>query len=219
MAKDPAFLFYSADFLTGTMFMSKEEVGIYVYLLCAQHQHGGFINKRDFENVVGDHMFVRDKFKQSKKGYFNTRLKEEMDRRSFYTESRRANAKHKKSTCKAYASHMETETVNENIKEQFNILYNKYPKKVGKKEAFRHYKVSVKTDEDIKRIVIALDHYVNSKRVAKGFIQNASTFFNQWQDWVDFEEPICRKCNGKGFFISATNFEIKCDCEDGKNRK
>ena len=36
--KDPAFLFYSNDFLSGTMLMSNEEVGIYIKLLCLQHQ-------------------------------------------------------------------------------------------------------------------------------------------------------------------------------------
>ena len=38
--KDPAFLFYSGDFLSGTMLMSDEEVGQYIRLLCLQHQKG-----------------------------------------------------------------------------------------------------------------------------------------------------------------------------------
>ena len=38
--KDPAFLFYSSDFLTGTMFFTDEQVGKYIRLLCAQHQKG-----------------------------------------------------------------------------------------------------------------------------------------------------------------------------------
>ena len=32
--RDPAFLFYPADFLIGTMDMTDEEVGIYIRLLC-----------------------------------------------------------------------------------------------------------------------------------------------------------------------------------------
>ena len=36
--KDPAFLFYSSDFLSGTMLMTDEEIGQYIKLLCLQHQ-------------------------------------------------------------------------------------------------------------------------------------------------------------------------------------
>jgi len=40
MAKDPAFLFYSGDFMTGTYFFSDEQVGKYIRLICMQHQKG-----------------------------------------------------------------------------------------------------------------------------------------------------------------------------------
>lgn len=38
--KDPAFLFYSQDFYTGTVFMTDEQVGKFIRLLCLQHQTG-----------------------------------------------------------------------------------------------------------------------------------------------------------------------------------
>ena len=40
MAKDPAVLFYTQDFLVGTMTMSYEQKGKYITLLCLQHQKG-----------------------------------------------------------------------------------------------------------------------------------------------------------------------------------
>ena len=40
MSKDPAFLLYSGDFLNGTADMEPEEVGVYIRLLCYQHQRG-----------------------------------------------------------------------------------------------------------------------------------------------------------------------------------
>lgn len=39
--KDPAFLLYSKDWLEGTAEMKKDEKGIYMDLLCHQHQKGG----------------------------------------------------------------------------------------------------------------------------------------------------------------------------------
>jgi len=46
MAKDPAFLFYTGDFSTGTQFFSDEQVGKYIRLLMAQHQHGRLSEKQ-----------------------------------------------------------------------------------------------------------------------------------------------------------------------------
>lgn len=40
MDKDPAFLMYSKDWLQGTSQMSPEEKGVYIDLLCHQHQDG-----------------------------------------------------------------------------------------------------------------------------------------------------------------------------------
>jgi len=40
MAKDPAFLFYSKDWIEGTAELSPEAKGVYIDLLCYQHQRG-----------------------------------------------------------------------------------------------------------------------------------------------------------------------------------
>ena len=54
MAKDPAILFYTSDFLTGTLFLDMKERGQYITMLCLLHQHGGKLSKHDLEVVVGD---------------------------------------------------------------------------------------------------------------------------------------------------------------------
>lgn len=82
MAKDPAFLFYPSDFLTGTMFMSNEQIGIYIRLLCSQHQHGGIINKLAFDSLVKEDQLLRSKFIETETGYYNERLTIEMDKRN-----------------------------------------------------------------------------------------------------------------------------------------
>ena len=45
MTKDPAFLFYSSDFLTGVSDLTMEERGQYITLLCLQHQKGHLSKK------------------------------------------------------------------------------------------------------------------------------------------------------------------------------
>lgn len=80
--KDPAFLFYPSDFLTGTMFMSNEQVGIYIRLLASQHQHGGIISKIAFNSMVSSNEIIREKFIETETGFYNERLTTEMDKRN-----------------------------------------------------------------------------------------------------------------------------------------
>lgn len=82
MAKDPAFLFYPSDFLTGTMFMSNEQIGIYIRLLCSQHQHGGIIDKDSFNALVGNNSLIKNKFVEVETGFYNERLTTEMEKRN-----------------------------------------------------------------------------------------------------------------------------------------
>ena len=108
MAKDPAFLFYPSDFLTGTMFFTNEEIGIYIKLLCIQHQQNGSINKNAFESIVSKDSIIRDKFKIDKEGYYNQRLLEEMVKRQKKSDNLSANAlkrwkKEKQKQCKSNA--------------------------------------------------------------------------------------------------------------------
>lgn len=66
----------------------------------------------------------------------------------------------------------------------FEEIYLKYPSKVGKKAAEGHFQASVLTEQDFKDIKQALQNYLISERVKKGFIQNASTWFNGWREWI-----------------------------------
>jgi uncharacterized protein YdaU (DUF1376 family) len=121
MSKDPAFLFYSSDFLTGTMFMSAEQAGIYIRLLCAQHQHGGLIGKADFDAMVGIDPVIRAKFIETAEGYYNERLREESEKRALYSESRRNNRlskpceEHKNDISSSYDERMENENEDINV--------------------------------------------------------------------------------------------------------
>jgi DnaD and phage-associated domain len=94
MASDPAFLFYTSDFLTGTMLMSNEQIGMYIRLLCLQHQHG-HLRERDMLKVCGgSDEDVFEKFIQDEEGlYYNERLQFEMDKRSKDADASRANGK------------------------------------------------------------------------------------------------------------------------------
>ena len=106
--KNPAFLFYSSDFLTGVRLMNYEEIGKYITLLCLQHQQG-HLTKDDMDAICGTYIpRIYSKFQQDKEGkYFNNRLEIEGIKRLKFIESRRENR-----SKKTYVKHMENENVN-----------------------------------------------------------------------------------------------------------
>lgn len=116
--KDPAFLFYSSDFLTGTYTMSNEQVGMYIRLLCLQHSKGP-LSEKDMMKICNSHdEDIFSKFENVDGMYTNKRLMDESERRRLYSESRRKNRKTEKdiiNTCKSYVPHMETVTIDSTI--------------------------------------------------------------------------------------------------------
>jgi hypothetical protein len=116
MAKDPAVLFYTSDFLTGTFTMNYEQRGKYITLLCLQHQQG-FLTDEDLKNVLDDtDLKIFSKFEKLPDGlFYNIKLKNESERRKSYTESRRNNRQGKTkdniNISKSYDKLMETGTV------------------------------------------------------------------------------------------------------------
>lgn len=92
--KDPAFLFYSSDFLSGVMDLDMLERGQYITLLCAQHQKG-HLSEKTIRLLVGScSVSVLEKFQTDSEGnFFNKRLDEEIEKRIKFTESRKNNGK------------------------------------------------------------------------------------------------------------------------------
>jgi uncharacterized protein YdaU (DUF1376 family) len=127
MNKDPAFLFYTSDFMTGTALMTDSETGLYIKLLCIQHQHGGTIEPVAFEQRTKEYPAVAAKFVKSDDGYYNVRLLSEMAKRAKKSASLTANARkrwevERQSKCNAIASGMHMPTEDEDENERVNDI-------------------------------------------------------------------------------------------------
>lgn len=124
--KNPAFLFYSSDFLTGVRLMNYEEIGKYITLLCLQHQIGHLKEEEMLKICEDEKSYVLTKFSKDENGkYFNKRLEIESNKRTNYVESRKKNLK-KRKTKKHMGDHMENENENENINENRNKYIKKF---------------------------------------------------------------------------------------------
>lgn len=96
MARDPAVLLYTGDFLIGVADMPFMERGYYITLLCLQHQKGHLSEETICFALglrsVSEIPKVMEKFEVDEEGkYFQHRMEEETEKRSAYSESRRSN--------------------------------------------------------------------------------------------------------------------------------
>lgn len=114
----------------------------------------------------------------------------------------------------------------------FEEVWNEYPEKVGRKEAQKHFEATVKNAKDYENIKTALKNYKDSDRVKKKFIQNGSTWFNNWPDWIDKKsgkeppwyeklpprKPDCRLCADPGMkgwvYLAKVGKNVPCSCRD-----
>lgn len=107
---------------------------------------------------------------------------------------------------------------------KFNEVWNEYPSKLGRSLALKHFCNTVKTDEDFQNIKIALKNYKLSDRFKKGFIQNGSTWFNNWRDWFGLniidpkQAEIDRKNRWKEEGLSSCHGSRVDKYEDGSKR-
>ena len=239
MAKDPAFLFYYQDFLVGTEFMTNAEVGQYIRVL-AHLADKGKLSEEQVLSICRASAIpskVQDKLSVGDDGlFFNKRLLQEVEKRKAFSDSRRNNAlsgKSSLSTSRAYAQHMENENENRNedkdkiksrevTEKDFEPVWKLYPNRQGKKEALRHFLATVKTLENLTNIRKALTNYLKSERVSKGFIQNGSTWFNDWECWIEPSGIMMKaKTDGSAPRVPAipkpTHIEVDCDLCDHRH--
>lgn len=115
MSKDPAFLFYTGDFTTGTQFFTDEQVGKYVRLLMAQHQLGHLEEKHMIFICKSHDKDIFSKFIKDENGlFYNERLENEIVKRKKYSESRSKN-RAKKDFSETYDNHMENNNENNKL--------------------------------------------------------------------------------------------------------
>jgi len=201
MSKDPAFLFYTNDFVAGTQLFTDEQLGKYVRLLCLQHLQGHF-TRDDMMLICKSHDDrIFKKFVQDSDGlWYNERLQNEIEKRQNYSKSRGENRKggadkslkpktkkHKKIISKSYEDHMGNgnEDINE-IKNAVERLYLLYPTKCKKRDCStgkcKANKTKIKdyldtyTEEQLTTII---GLYIVDCDRSNSYLKNFTTFLNQ----------------------------------------
>lgn len=77
--------------------------------------------------------------------------------------------------------------------EDFDPLWKRFPRRVGRKAAIRHFLTSVTKPEQLPEISKALDNYLTylrAEKIERRYVQNGSTWFYNWEDWVDYRAAV-----------------------------
>lgn len=195
MAKDPAFLFYSNDFLSGTYTMTDEQVGKFIRLLCLQHQKC-YLSEKDMMNICKTYdEDIFSKFVKDENGFHNIRLKEESEKRKTYSESRKNNRKKKdmSNICKTYEQHMENENVNENINKDIKIDKSKYYKKEDFNEVpeyiifsiIQRYKLTNDKTITEKQVTDSWEVFCTQNLTGDKFYNNENEVYKHFVNWIN----------------------------------
>jgi uncharacterized protein YdaU (DUF1376 family) len=213
MAKDPAFLFYPGDYVSGTMGMTFEEKGAYMDLLMLQFNRG-HMNTHMIQHTVG-HLWeqVKCKFIQDKEGlWYNIRLDVEKGKRKTFTESRRNNMKPKEKPSyePPYETHMQhhMESHMENVNENINKDINTNKSKCSFEQAYEY--MANKISLDLAKIEAEkfVNYYTsNGWKVGKNPMKSWTHAANTWL------------INSKQYAKGTTNNQRKLDKHELENLK
>jgi hypothetical protein len=167
MAKDPAMLWYWADWNSGTTTLSRFLKGCYMDLLHAQF-NSGHLSLDEIKTVLGSDFgtawpTLQKKFKKDDDGlFFNVRLQEEKEKRIAFTTSRRNNLESKAHTDKHKGKHMAPHMDNVNVNKDEIVFGEKKETSIVIKKVFAND--MVKRVYDLEKFFEANDQLESMKR-------------------------------------------------------
>lgn len=212
MSKPPAFQFYAQDFLTGVMYLTNEEKGIYITMLAKQWTDGripkkrlGFLVGYDWENLSQE---LKDKFEDCGAYIVNKRLEEEREKKSRFLEKQKLNGKlggrpkkktrpknPKQTQKKPLEEEDEIEVEKEIEKAEegeteiyptFDDFWELYDKKTGKEKSVQKWN---KLKQAEKELIINHIPLYRKSQPNKKYRKNPETYLNNkaWEDEIIIE--------------------------------
>jgi hypothetical protein len=168
--------------------LTAEEFKAWIYVLCQASQQNKSRLKLFFEHAERSSN-IKPKFLAS--------LLDKMEKaKSIQLHDRETNR-----AVRATTSTLQNRTIQNNTKEyiaqtnvraiqifDFESLYKKYPRKVGKERGLKICALQIKTQKDFDDLSLAIDRYVvhlKENATDSKFIKHFATFMGSWRDWLD----------------------------------
>jgi len=207
--KDPAFTFYTSDFLTGVANLTMKERGQYITLLCLQHQLGHLSMKIIKLNIKDISQDVLKKFKKDDdENYYNERLEFEINKREKYIQHQRENGKkggrpksqnksESKSELKSKKKPLENENENDIDNDNKNNIENKYFESLKVNTIFNEFLElrkklkAVNTDRAINMLINKLNEYDEETQ----YEMIEQSIINSWKGIFELKNKTRKKDN------------------------
>jgi uncharacterized protein YdaU (DUF1376 family) len=204
------FAFYPKDFIAATVGMKAEEVGAYIRLLCYQFDNEAIpIDDIETLSIIAGTDNLNKVLLKFPCG-INKKLSRVKEQGEYLSAIREEAGSKGGSKTQAKLKQKSSNGGNINIKTKikteldtklnsesehtdvacvfdFDEVWSLYPNKDGRKAAERSFKASVKTPKDFEDIKVALQNYLTSDKVQRGYVKNGSTWFNNWRDFIDYK--------------------------------
>lgn len=176
--KDPAFLFYPGDWMGGTLLLNRPQKGCYIDLLVAQFNNGP-LTLEEIKTLLGSDFGhwpkLEKKFTFMDGRYYNQRLETEKHKRSSFTSSRRANAKH-------MPKHMEDVNEDRNVIETKNT-YGEFQNVFLSEEEYKKLTEYCKTENNLKLLIVDLSGYIRNQK-KDPYVDHYATLQKWWRTQV-----------------------------------
>lgn len=85
-------------------------------------------------------------------------------------------------------------------------IASRAPAPFHRKMAKFRYLMTVRNEDDAERCAQAQRNYARAERVRRGYIQDASTWFDDWESWVDVTPS---RHDPDGLSLAADNTELR----------
>ena len=200
--KDPAVLFYFQDFLVGTEFMTDEEVGKYIRILCHQADKGPLSIQKIQSICHGIEIpaAILEKLRVDDQGnYYQERMRSEREKRANYIENQRERAQKRWSkeeshgnaaasaTAMPFILENENKDLNKVIDIKINVPFEKfwdaYDKKIDRGKCEKKW-IRL-TDDERSACMKGLPAYVLATPIKK-FRRDPETYLNNksWENEI-----------------------------------
>ena len=205
MGKDPAFLFYTSDFLLGTWVMTFEDKGKYITILSYMHQNGR-LSEEVIHKLAGDiSTNLKSKFKIDENGlWYNERLEEEIVKRKRFVTSCVENGKKGGRPGRKKKSAQPGDAKEDNA--SFEKFWKMYDKPTEKQSCELKW---AKLSEDEKESVFQkLPAYI-AATPERHFRKNPLTYLNRkiWLDELIPELPRAQKKSAFELLVETGKYE------------
>lgn len=169
MNKPPAFSFYAQDFLTGVMYLTNEEKGMYITMLCKQwtdkripKKRLGFIIGKGWDNLSEE---LKSKFVDKGEYIVNERLEKERKKKYSYLKKQSENGKRGGRPKKIEKNKKPNKTQKKPLEKENEIEDRKQNTENGNKKL---------EDENKKRLII--------------FPFDTQEFKDAWNNWKEYKK-------------------------------